>query len=886
MINYKRLFNISASAIVLLGALFGNIPGGRAQAGGDWTTPVNLSLSGLASDPILFMDFQGKLNVIWTDNGVKYKYSQSVDNGATWSKPQTASFPFVPKGPAPKLIGDASGAIHIFWIDQEGSLYYGQTTPANLIDAAHWQTNRRLAGNVLDYDVSLDSRNALQLVYIQNAGGVVKPAGIYYMHTAPGGAGWSDSVNLYSSDYFRSARASEAFLRIAVSNVEPVQDIYVAWDSRAQKRVFMARSVDGGINWAPAEEIKGPQDTGGVDAPFNLNVAAAGSRVLLVWQTGEPGSGKCSVSSQWSTDRGHTWGEIVTIPSASTDCPEISRFIGAQDDYMIIRLTGQGDPILLAWDGTRWSDPENQVRLPTLSNPLTFDAILLGCRFDLFDKDRLYVVGCDQARGGDAWFLSRRIQPVKDWFAPMQAWSAPALLAGDSVELSSLTSVADTQGTLHSVWAQTRTSSDGRPINTIEYAQWNGALWSKADAVVSGLNSAPVDLNLTVNGTEKLLLSWVDELRGEVLFSWANLGRAGLASEWSTATGLPAPSSLVSSPDMIVDGSNRIVVVYAVPLNENRGIYTVQSTDSGQTWSTPVAIFDAVAVKWDEVNDPRIGLDRDGGLHVIFQRSSARSGESLGLFYSRSLDGGTTWSEPQIMSESNVRWSEIVTNGRQLIHVMWQEYDGLVYANLSQLSRDGGQTWGKPYSITGVNDSPTPVAASMDIAGNIHFMQLLRRGGLVSVKQDDLTLQDWAWDGSNWTFASDCNLSLPGEGLHYSLAAGIASSGSLQALVLAGYSDRENKIRDEILALGRYLGGGEVTNPGPAAIIPTPMVVTVPTELPHIQPTQAVDPAVLNDDSGQTTANRRNLVGVVIIGSVLLIAALLLFRGRPTQANK
>ncbi len=886
MKNYKPLSLVFSSALILMSLLFGPVSAGMAQQGVDWTEPVNLSLSGLAKDPILFIDFQGTLHTIWTDDDRRYKYSRSTDDGATWETPRTASFPFNIKGPMPRFISDPTGAIHIFWLDRDGSLFYGQTTPANIIDEKSWQTNRRLASDVLDYDVILDSRGALQLAYIHNASGLSNPAGIYYMRTAPGGAGWSNSIDLYASEYFRSTKASDAFLRIAVTNTEPLQGVYVTWDNRSQKRVFMAGSEDSGVTWGEAQEIKGPQDTGGVGSPFNLNVAASGDHLLLIWQIGEPGSGKCSVSSQWSTDRGKTWGEITVIPGASTDCPDKSRFISAGDDYMVLQMTGQGDPGLMAWDGSRWSDAQSQARLPTLTNPLTYDAILFGCRNDLIHLDRLYVVGCDQGAGGDVWFLSRSLQPVKSWFSPLEAWSAPALIAGDSAQIQSLTSVTDLQGVFHSVWARTLISSDGSPVNTIEYAQWNGSEWTRPDAVISGLDSAPESLALAVDRQEKLLLSWVDGSRGELLFSWVNLGKASLSSEWAAPVGLPSPSNLIASPDMVVDGSGRIVVTYAVPLNEQRGIYVVQSTDSGQTWSAPVNVFDAVAVKWDEVDNPEIGLDQNGELHITFQRSSARSGQSLGLFYSHSLDGGVTWSQPQIISEGDVHWSETITYGRQTVHVLWQEYDGLVYANLSQISRDGGKTWSRPFSITGVNNDPTPVTASRDVSGKIHFIQLLKSSGAVSIKQDDLTLQDWVWDGSNWAFASDRNLSIRGEGIHYSAASGITSAGTLLALVSTSYSDTENQVQEEILAFSRYLGEKVEQGSATAVVIPTPDIPPTASPVPMLQPTQAVDPAVLYDDNTPTSSTQRNLVGMGIIGAVLLVTAVLLIRGRPASAKK
>lgn len=884
MRNKKTTFMLSL-CLLLLASLIA-APTAHAQEGSDWSAPINLSLSGLAADPNLLIDFQGNVHVFWLDDASGYKYSRSTDKGATWSTPVPASLPFYEKGPLPLLLSDPTGAIHIFWIDADANLMYGQTTPANLANSDQWQSNRRLASNVLAYDVILDKRNALQLTYIHNASGLANPAGIFYMRTAPGGAGWSNAKNLYVSEYFRSTKFNEAFLRIAASNTEPVQSIYVTWDNRSQKRVFMAASADGGSTWGEAQQVKGPQDTGGLGSPFNLNVAASGQNVLLVWQLGEPGSGKCTLSSQWSEDAGATWGEVTALPGGTTDCPEVTRFINPAAEDFVLQMTGQSDPILLAWDGSYWSDPQTQTRLPSITNPLTFDAILLGCRVDLIHEDRLYVAGCDESGGGDAWFLSRAIAPVEAWFAPLEAWSAPVQLAGDSAVITGQVSTPDPRGVVHSLWGQSATANDGSPINSIQYARWDGKTWSKPEAVIGGLDSAPAQLAVAVHDPDKLYAAWVDGTRGEMLFSWVNLERANLASEWAPMVGLPSPSNLIASPDMVVDASGRIVLVYAVPLNEERGIYVIQSADSGQTWSSPVRVFDAVTARLDRVDEPEIILDGNGRLHVIFRSLSARSEKSLGLLYSRSLDGGVTWSLPQVLSEGDVRWSELIGHGPDAVHALWQEFDGLVFANLSQLSRDGGVAWSRPYSITGVNNDETPVAASADSTGTIHFVQLLKAGESLSVKQDDLTLQDWVWDGTSWSFASDRNLSIRGRGLNYDVDAAVTSAGLLVASISAQYSDLENQVQNDVMTFSRYLGESATSPEAPDVLIPTPVIIATASMEPAVQPTQSVDMEVLYDDNVPTSATRRNMVGLIIIGVVLVGSALLLIRGRPRAARK
>lgn len=886
MNKYRKSIFLTFSLLILVTMLFGFIPSSYAQEDQDWSQPVNLSFSGVATDPLLVADSSGTLHVLWIDDVDGYKYSQSADEGVTWTPPRTVKFPFDEKGALPTLLADSKGAIHIFWIGADLSLFYGQTIPLDFAVPSNWQINTRLAGDVLSYDVALDALGGLHIAYIRNSTTDLNPAGVYYRQSLVGYGSWKDAIRLYESDYFRSAKVSDAFIRVATSNSLEEQKVYITWDSRPQKRVFMAVSDDSGLNWNEAQQIKGPQDTGGIDLPFNFNVAAFENKVLLMWQVGEPGSAKCTVFSQWSEDGGGSWEDTLSVLGRRSDCPRNTKFVIQNKDYMVAMMTGQGDPTLVAWSGEQWSDSLIQTQLPAFSNPVTYDAILLGCRFDLIHQNHLYVVGCDQGRGGDIWFLSRTLEPVENWFSPPNTWGAPKIVSGKSETISSLSSVADTKGIIHSIWAQSSFSDDGSPKIAIEYARWEGEEWTNPEPVISSLNGIPIHISISVDTQERILLSWVDGTSGDLFFSWANLDRANLVSEWRKPVGLPSPSKLNSASDILADGAGRIVVVYTVSINEDRGVYIVQSTDSGSSWSTPIRAFDAVSAGWERIESPKIGLSADGVLHIIFTRNTERAGQPVGLYYSHSLDGGMTWGDAQIISEGDIQWSDIVCYDERTVHIVWQENDGLVFANLSQVSPDSGVSWGKLMGVTGVSDSPSHVTLASDGAEQLHFIQLIRENDDLAVKQDNLVIQDWYWSDSRWEFASDNDVIINGEGIDYSVTAAITSDGFLGVSVLTQYSDLENDIHNEIQTFNRFLGESDTLKEPLVALIPTPIALMGLTPAPDILPTQPTDPSVLHDDNSSTTSTQRNIVGLVIIGVVMIVAALLLIRSRPGLNKK
>ena len=320
-------------SLLFTGILFVDAPSGRAQSLQVWSDPVNLSNSGGSSDPVLVVDANGVIHVIWVDQFDGYKYAKSVD-GVTWTLPETVNYPFSPKDDSrPILVAGENGAINVFWKNSKNALYYSQAQSGTLDNPGSWTDARKIADLVLDFSAVVDDQGALHLSYVESAGTNVSnsPAGIYYQKLD--GAGWSAIKNLYKSQYFRSLGSNDAHVRLSVANNEDnSRSVYVVWDDRLQKRIFMIKSTDNGVSWGKLDQIKGPEDFTGSDMPFNINIGVFNDNVLLLWQAGEPGV-RCTQYSQWSVDGGNQFAEPVKMLSEVTSCPQQSDFISQSPGF-------------------------------------------------------------------------------------------------------------------------------------------------------------------------------------------------------------------------------------------------------------------------------------------------------------------------------------------------------------------------------------------------------------------------------------------------------------------------------------------------------------------------------------------------------------------------
>jgi len=838
---------------------FGSVFHGHAQSSQAWSTPVNLSNSGSSSDPFLVVDSRGVIHVTWVDAIDGYKYTESTD-GIIWTTPRMVKFPFSPKDDSrPIFIANPNGTIHIFWRDKENALYHGLAQSENLGNPTAWTAVLKLADSVLDFSAKVDSRGILHVSYVKGKGSDTDPAGIYYRQLS--GASWSVTANLYSSQYFRSLNPDTAHVRLALSSDENPDHIYVVWDDRPQKRIFLAKSVDGGVTWNDPIQIRGPEDSDGVETPFNIDIdVIKKDEVLLLWQIGTPG-GSCTQYSQSSTDGGEQFGQPIKFLDEFVACPKSSEFIARNKDFSVISLNIQDDLSLIAWKSSMWSKPQPQNELSSFPNPSTFDNVIFGCQKSSYYNEHLYIVGCDVGNGKDIWFRSRSLGSFEDWFPPPSVWTSPVMLTSVSQKISSLSSVTDYDNNVHAFWVQSPLLETDKGDSTIQYAKWNGEKWSKPGNILTGFNGIPVQLSATIDGRKRLLLSWVDGKNGDIYFSWANADRADLPSEWLEPQRIPTPSGINSSPNILVDSSGKIVIIYAVPLNENRGIYIVQSDDLGKNWSQPVLVFDAAAANWDSADRPIVTLSADGSLQLLFSRVSLREGNwPEGLYYSRSSDGGIMWTQPELVNDKSVQWSQIISIDELTLHRIWQEKNGSTYDIYHQISSDGGKTWDSSIRVFGSSNPSTQVALTTDWKGAIYIAQ-------VHVEDKRLVVQVLKWDGSRWNMQENKEVDVKGDDVQYLISAGVTSRGGLNVMISIDYPVLANGLINGVLSFNRSLELLSERQPPVPRLIATLSGVTNPPDI-QSTPTELSPLANLRD---LPVSPYKNLVGLLLVGGIIIL---------------
>ncbi|MFN2235254.1 MAG: hypothetical protein ACK2U1_13590, partial [Anaerolineales bacterium] len=770
--SYKsfKQFRLWILMVLLLGFIVCITSRTKAQADNEpWTAPVNLSLSGAAIDPRIVIDSTGGLHVLWREDAANSFYYTHQVNGE-WAKAIPVEGPFGTirylreelgdrfneemQTPLynPELAATQDGRIHALWLDDDNNLYHSSVLTGDFANYDSWTSRELISDSVSTFSHAVDNAGSIYLVYVDKSELGGSPAGIYYRRWNGESGTWSEPVALYESAYFRGASSENLNLQIMVG--KPPDDeskIYVVLDNRPLEDVMLIRSEDRGASWqqpiiVDQRELEDPISSVG---PSNIKIISTGEQLHMVWLAGH--TSNCQLYHQWSVDGGQTWQPASILETDFAGCPTNYWLLsGANNLFYLLALTTDGNYYLQAWNGEEWSQGEYQSPLTGFEDPNTLRDVLLDCHQFILDQDNNIVsVGCGSGVGNnDIWLIERHLGEKENWFpTETKTWSEPVSLV--AIENSLLEPIIFSAGEnlLHVFWISPGDEGEIDSNAIIYYMSWNGEEWSPEVPLIH-LNSSQADeLNGIYDPDIGLFLLWRNPETNAYYYSSVKSEDILLPAEWSTPAVFPKLNSeaLFSAPAPILDDEGILNIVYAIPLNEDRGIYHIKAGEDHQTWSEPISIVDAVNANWAMVDKPSVAQTENGDIHAIFTVYSLRPEPvAQALYYTRSEDGGLTWTDAKLIAEGDIRWSQIVGIDLETLLITWQEEDNGQFSLLSRQSTNDGVEWERPSIL---------LERSMGSDSFDLITQLPDNPYLVQVQSDqnsELDLQERVWNDNSW----------------------------------------------------------------------------------------------------------------------------------------
>ena len=836
-----------------------------------WTQPVNLSQSGAASQAVIAAEPNGGLDLMWWDRfeGTKYAF-YSADKG--WSKPQAvptiigsrpAKFGDPPGAPAQlRLLADSNHELHAFWIDSRGNLLSAQSRAGSL---ASWTAGITLATAPLAWDVTADDIGTLHLAYIRPNNTPLLPSGVYYRLSTNGGLFWEDARLISGSLYFRTLGAAAASVSVAAGGNGTV---LVAWDDPQLLRSFFARSSTGGKSFDSPVRMEAADVAQSDSVQRTRFLSLPGGQFLRIWQAGA----NCVQYQQQSDAGAQTWSTPVRVFEALGVCPTGLRAQILANGHLFLQIQVAGVGTWLAtWNGQQWSVPA----APRISfvNPVTNQSVALSCIDTAVINNQVAIAGCDNNQ--DIWASISLTDAEQLVPALKTAWSPPTILSDSTLNADLPAIATEAGGLMHLLW--TGSSADAGTTEQLTYARGDGVNWTVAGGVLTSPNGGKAEAPTMSTGTGGSLHAvWSGGFAGEIYYSHAFIRDAATSSGWSSPQLLPAPIKAGASPVLAVDSTAGLHVLYAIPLNESRGIYYTQSADQGATWSAPKLIFDAAAAGWAMVAETHLVIDGHGRLHATWvQMALPPATTRLGVYYSRSEDGGQTWSQPLQVSGVDSGYPILAAAGPDEIHLLWTGTLSGQSQLWHQWSSDGGATWSTATPLLGVSGIAPRASLATDGAGSLYLV------GIEQTAQNSAALLYMYWDGQNWSgreslplgnspdSASGASAIVLPDGRLAVFYRVLALTGSGTSHYVLGYTDRP-------------VQANAVITPQSPTATPLPVDTVVPTSTPS---STATPMATLDLNTSPVSAlSRQDLwrIGAIVLGmlAVFVVALIGLRPGR------
>ncbi len=875
-INMRSFFQLFILLSLMI-TVSGELTQVQAQNNGDnWQPPVNLSNSGAAAKPTLIQGSSGDMHILWEDEYARFVYRRLSD---TWSESSNLDLPFY--GFNYQLVASQTGGIGAFWINTgDNNLYVSTVQEDSMSRAESWSSPALIGNGVVAFAVEVDETNQVHLIYARARETADAPAGIYYRNSAGGLANWNASQSIYQSKYYRSMipatgpgnitnASSQIAMHVSVNttNLDGTLVTYLGWENPAIKKLFFAKSEDGGISWQEPTEVSSASQDLSLVTPLDLRTIFHNNTILQIWSVVEPG-GNCGLVSRTQTAGDDKWTDPLSLESVFSSCPDQFSWAPLPSGEILFMLKKQNGIVLITWDGNRWSLPQSEDEINQFLNPLTSDLISFEQIDIKTDGAQLLLAGKDEASSEDIWFTHKTLPDVTQWYGTSNNWTPLKVRNSDLGLIDSITTFQTQSGQLYFLISATNKTNGTSSLNVVSDVT-TATVISNIEGQASQLASQDL---LSQN---RAIVVWSGGQFGQIYSAWVDLNQPANSAGWSLPTQLQT-KSLGFSPAITLTSNGDLLSIFSDPYDTQKGIYQSSSTNGGESWSPPslIPIYQNLTncPIIDQINLIFVASQTYQALFNCYAHTPGNN--SLGLYSIESTNDGESWSSPLLVSDQPVTWNKIFTDHNNSLHRLWkvtEEKTSLFHS----ISSDGGKSWSSPTNFALIEEKTNATAAAIDNSGAIHLFQA------VSLENGSAGVFYYRWQDQVWNSMPQLNLLNIEKGKISALRAGIDNKGQLQLGIVLN-TQKSNLEESNFLITSYALALTGQSD--------TPLVVESPS-VPVVDATQigpspeALETNTPEFDPGQINTSRASnpptfisIIAGILISAIFIVVSLFIIR--------
>lgn len=829
-----------------------------------------LTESGALSAPVLVSGPGAARQAYWWD-AVEGLYSAYGD-GEIWYQAERAQTyapvsgdpgGIPPFGAELQTNGTLTGA---FWIDTgpegQGPVLYSSQIPGQHA----WTAAVTVAENAADMRAVPGPGASWHVLFTRIVATEEQPAGLYHTYLAAETGEWTPPVLLAEFTTLPGMPDSRGALDLVVTD----RGIAAAWADPVAG-IEASVSQDAGASWSEPASI-----SLGISSARRPRLASRDDGYIVIFES-LTGDGvqiyQCELTEQ---------GVLVDPPAALRHVSDGSvmddawNLLGVQTDQLLLSVVeNPGEVSVARWLSTSitggWESAQSIPLSGSPGAPVPYEPVSIDVRYA---GQSLLI-----AASGHLGQASVVEIPASDqgWDVDEdRGWSWPQRVATPSDGVGTPLAQIDREGRVHVLW------SAGEPGGAaLWYTRLAEGSWTEPAPVVQPQDGTVLDPSLVVLG-QRVYAAWSAGDNGRIDTANAFASDAYAGSSWTRAETLPGPVSprnaIGSAPDLARDLGGTVHAIYAIPINQYRGIYYTRSQDEGATWETATVVFDAAATGWPMVDEPTLAVDHDGTLYAAWLRMDvAGLPQPRALYLSRSRDYGRTWSDARLVAEGAFASPEFFIGATGEPHLLWQDAQG-GKGVWHSWSADGGDAWSLPMRVRGFASVAGAAAAVTDEAGTVYL------GAVLSENDSSPAMQTAIWDGVAQQWALEPAWLLP-EAVLSAEDVTLAldpDTGELISLLTAVVTTTDGEMRT-LLFSARAVPPRSVTPEWAGEVQPEPAAETEPTPdpTPTMRPPVDLDAPPPGDgsvDVGPLTVPILSIGGLVLVA--LIVAGVMITRGR------